>query len=485
MTKQSVRSICPLPSRRDFLRTIGTGAAVLTLTGSRCSQSPKKRPNILFILADDLGYGDPGCYGQQVIRTPNIDSLAAEGMRFTQHYAGSTVCAPSRASLMTGLHTGHTRIRGNHEIKPMGQYPLAETDLTMAELLQQNGYRTGLIGKWGLGYPGSSGTPNKKGFDYFFGYLCQRHAHNYYPEFLFRNADRIPLEGNRIADPRPDGAGVAVERTTYAPDLFVREALNFLETSGDKPFFLMLTFTLPHANNEAGDKGMEIPDYGAYAETDWPDAQKGHAAMISRLDRDVGTILEKLRDLGLEDDTLVIFSSDNGPHREGGADPDFFHSSGPLRGIKRDLYEGGIRVPMIARWPHQIQPGAVSGHISAFWDMMPTFAEAAGLPAPAAIDGVSFLPLLLGHPEKQREHKYLYWEFPVLGGRQAIRMGKWKAVRLNVSENPDAPIQLFDLEKDIGETTDISGQHPDLIQTFKRLFVDARNESELFPLFPL
>ena len=302
-------------TRRSFLKTLALSSAALTLPGTICSVLKTKKPNIIYILADDLGYGDVGCYGQRQIQTPNIDRLAAEGIRFTQHYAGSTVCAPSRACLMTGIHTGHVRIRGNYKIQPMGQYPLANEDFTIAELLQKAGYTTGLIGKWGLGYPGSSGIPNKQGFEYFFGYLSQTHAHNYYPEFLFRNKDRIIVEGNKIAEPRPDGAGVAIERNVYSHDLFVQEALNFIETPRSNPFFLMLTLTIPHANNEAGDKGMEVPDYGSYADKDWPDAQKGHAAMISRMDRDIGRIMERLKTMGIAENTMVIFSSDNGPHR--------------------------------------------------------------------------------------------------------------------------------------------------------------------------
>jgi len=365
----------------------------------------------------------------------------------------------------------------------MGQYPLAEKDITVAELMQQAGYSTGLIGKWGLGYPESSGTPNKQGFDYFFGYLCQRHAHNYYPEFLFPNEKRIPIEGNKIAEPRPDGAGVATERNIYSHDLFVKEALDFLERSSTKPFFLMLTLTIPHANNEARDKGMEVPDYGAYADKDWPDAQKGYAAMISRLDRDIGKIMEKLQYLNIKKNTIVIFTSDNGPHREGGADPDFFDSNGPLRGIKRDLYEGGIRVPMIAHWPEKIKQGAVSDHISAFWDMKPTFTDIAEVETPEDIDGISLLPSFIGEIAKQKKHSYLYWEFPVRGGSQAIRMGEWKAIRLNVSEDRNAPIQLYNLDMDIGETTDVADKNPDVVATMETIFKEARTESEAFKLF--
>ena len=311
-----------------------------------------KKPNIIFILCDDLGYGDLGCYGQKMIKTPCIDKMASEGLKFTQHYAGSTVCAPSRCVLMTGLHTGHAYIRANRETKPMGQTPLPADTVTVASLLKRAGYKTALIGKWGLGGPGSTGEPRRQGFDYFFGYLCQRHAHNYYPEFLFRNEKRVPLPGNVVGEKwrkRGDGAGVAVKRTTYSHDLFIREALSFIEKNRNGPFFLYLALTIPHANNEAGRNGMEVPELEPYTKgTDWPSPQKAHASMITRMDRDVGKILKRLRELGIHKKTVVFFSSDNGPHAEGGANPKFFRSAGPLRGFKRDLYEGGIRVPFIA-----------------------------------------------------------------------------------------------------------------------------------------
>jgi len=378
-------------TRRGFLHAAGL-AAVSAMVPGGCRSGRLKRiarpdqPNIIFILADDLGYGDLGCYGQQVIQTPNIDRMAAEGMLFTDAYAGSTVCAPSRCSLMTGLHTGHAYVRGNRESKPMGQLPLPEGTVTISTLLKSRGYQTGLIGKWGLGGPGSSGAPNNQGFDYFFGYLCQRHAHNYYPEFLFRNAERVPL-ANEVAGDRADGAGVATEKVEYSHDLFVDEALQFVERHRYEPFFLYLALTIPHANNEAGRAGMEVPSYGPYADADWPEPQKGHAAMITRMDGDVGRLLDKLKDLGIDGDTLVLFTSDNGPHREGGADPAFFHSSGPLRGIKRDLYEGGVRVPLIARWPGRVPAGSGTDHVCAFWDFLPTFCDLAGAIPPDDSDG--------------------------------------------------------------------------------------------------
>jgi arylsulfatase A-like enzyme len=429
-------------------------------------------------MADDLGYGDLGCYGQKRIKTPNIDWLAREGMRFTDHYAGSTVCAPSRCSMMTGLHTGHARVRGNYKTPPMGQYPLREDDLTVAQLLKQAGYTTGLIGKWGLGGPGSSGVPAKKGFDYFYGYLCQTHAHNYYPDFLYKNGQRIPVEGNVMTKPRrPDGAGVAAEKKHYSHDLFCEDALSFIETHKAEPFFLFLALTIPHANNQAGDKGMEVPDLGIYKDMDWPEPQKGHAAMISRMDRDVGRIMDKLKALGIDDNTLVMFTSDNGPHHEGGTDPGFNDSNGPLSGIKRDLYEGGIRVPMIARWPGKISSGTTSAHVSAFWDYLPTFSELAGVPVPGAVDGISLAPALLG--KTQKEHDYLYWEFHE--GRtsaQAVRQGKWKAVR----KGPKAATELYDLAADIGETSNVADANRDVVTEVDRIFTKARTEHEIWSL---
>jgi len=322
--------------------------ALIVLTAAAAAQTG---PNIIFILADDLGYGDLSCYGQRKFKTPNIDRLAAEGMRFTQYYAGSTVCAPSRSALMTGQHTGHTRIRGN------ARHPLLPEDVTVAEVLKSARYKTALIGKWGLGEAGTTGVPNRQGFDYFFGYLNQRHAHNYYPTFLWRNEERIKLR-NVVPDEDNEGAGNSTNRVDYTHDLMAEESLKFIEQNRRGPFFLYLAFTIPHANNEAGKMGMEVPDLGEFGNNDWPDQEKAKAAMIARMDRDVGRLMALLKKLGIDDKTLVFFTSDNGPHREGGADPDFFDSNGPLRGIKRDMYEGGIRVPMIARWPKRIKARA-------------------------------------------------------------------------------------------------------------------------------
>jgi len=433
------------------------------------------RPNIIYILVDDLGYGDLGCYGQNRIRTPNIDRMAAEGMRFTDHYAGSTVCAPSRCCLMTGLHTGHAWVRAN------GRLPLRPADVTVAELLKGAGYTTGIIGKWGLGEADTTGIPNRQGFDHWFGYLNQRHAHNYYPEFLWDNEEKVALK-NKVIDKGRLG-GVATERVDYSHDLFAARALRFVEDHRHQPFFLYLALTIPHANNEAGNEGMEVPSYAPYEDKTWPDAQKGHAAMITRMDRDIGRLLDRLKDLGLDEKTLVIFTSDNGPHKEGGADPTFFKSSGPLRGYKRALYEGGIRVPMIARWPGRIEAGAQSDHISAFWDFLPTCCDLAGIETPAGLDGISMLPTLVGRSADQRRHPYLYWEFHEQGKRQAIRWGRWKAVRNNVRAQPDGPLELYDLAEDLGEQNDVSSGHPEIVLKIEGLLAGARVPSQRWP-FP-
>lgn len=464
---------------------VGAGAAALALPGCGGNSTlwgqghSGGKPNIIFILADDLGYGDLGCYGQQKIKTPNLDRMAAEGMRFTQHYAGSTVCAPSRCSLMTGLHTGHCRVRANSRVL------LEPEDVTVAEILKSAGYATGIIGKWGVGHPPPPGDPKRNGFDYFFGYLNMVHAHNYYPEFLWRNEDKVVLDDNELAAGYKGEQGWSWRQGTYSHDLFTAEALRFVDVFKDEPFFLYLAYTIPHANNEGGrhiGNGMEVPDYGIYKDRDWADPKKGHAAMISRMDRDIGTLLAKLRELGIEDNTLVMFASDNGPHEEGGADPAFFDSSGPLTGIKRDVYEGGIRVPLIARWPGKIKQGSVSDHISAFWDFLPTAAELAGAPAPEKTDGISMVPTLLGQPGRQKEHEYLYWEFHERGGKQAVRMGDFKAVRLNVHKDPNGPIELYNLADDIGERHNIASEHPDVIARIEPIFKTARTDTERWPI---
>jgi len=456
-------------TRRQMLGVLGLGAGLATGRSAVAADVPARRPpNVVFILADDLGYGDLGCYGQQLIHTPNLDRMARDGLRFTQCYSGSTVCAPSRCCLMTGLHTGHARIRGNANV------PLEPDDLTVAEVMRAAGYRTALVGKWGLGEPDTTGVPTRKGFDEFFGYLNQTHAHNYYPEYLWRNEQREPLPGNTDNPNRP---GVCTQCATYSNDLFTTEALNFLERAKDGPFFLYLAYTVPHTNNEKGrdtGDGMEVPDYGPYDKEPWPNPQKGHAAMITRLDDYVGRVLAKLAELGIDDETAVFFSSDNGTHKEGGADPAFFHSSGPLRGIKRDLYDGGIRVPLIARWPGHIRSG-VNESVCAFWDFLPTAADLAGAPpVQAPHDGISIVPALLegaALPERT-----LYWEFHERGFTRAVRMGKWKGVV------PDAgPMELFDLDNDLSETTNVAADHPDVVAQIEAYLRTARTPSTRWP----
>lgn len=457
------------PGRLIRLQIIACLTLFLGLTNfaaCRADSSPH-RPNILFILADDLGYGDLGCYGQKQIRTPNIDRLAAQGMRFTQCYAGSTVCAPSRCTLMTGKHTGHCTVRGNSLV------PLRPEDVTVAEVLKAAGYATGLIGKWGLGEPGTTGVPNRKGFDYFYGYLNQVHAHNYYPDYLWKNEQKVPLAGNVVKN------NVATQRAQYAPDRFTREALAFVEQHRMQPFFLYLAYTIPHANNERGKlegNGMEVPSDAPYANMPWPQTEKNHAAMITRLDADVGRLMKRLQELQLDEQTIVFFSSDNGPHKEGGADPQFFHSVGPLRGYKRDLYEGGIRVPMLARWPGKIRAGTVREQAWAFWDFLPTAADLVGSSAPEGLDGLSTVPTLLG-TGRQRQHDFLYWEFHERGFQQAVRMGDWKGIR-----NTAGTLELYDLTSDIGETKNVADKHPDVVAKIEAYLKGARTSSEQWPI---
>jgi arylsulfatase A-like enzyme len=455
------------PSRALF--ALAALAISLVFCAASDAQDAARKPNVIFILADDLGYGDLGSYGQQKIKTPNLDRMAREGKRFTQFYAGSTVCAPSRCVLMTGLHTGHCYIRGNAKTN------LRPEDVTVAEVMKSAGYRNGLTGKWGLGHEGSDGVPTRQGFDYFFGYLDQTHAHNYYPTFLLRNEERVKLR-NVVPDEGPVGQGVATVKVDYSHDLIAKEALDFIDREKDKPFFLYLAMTLPHANNEAKKDGMEVPDLADYGGLDWPERQKQHASMISRMDADVGRVLERLKRHGIDDHTLVLFSSDNGPHREGGNDPDFADSNGPLRGIKRDLHDGGIRVPMIARWPGKIPAGTTSQHIGYFGDLLPTLAEVAGAKVDVKHDGLSFLPELLGR--EQKSHEFLYWEFYEGGSAQAVRKGDWKAIARPFG----GPIQLYDLSKDVGEQTDVAAKNPEVVAAMRAMMEKAHIPSPLWTI---
>lgn len=474
----------------QLIRSIQASRFLFTLVGlflilstSKCtnegaSDTPPL-PNIIYIMADDLGYGDLGIYGQQQIKTPRLDQMASQGMRFTNFYAGSTVCAPSRSVLMTGRHVGRNQIRGNREVKPMGQQALRAETVTLAEVLKGAGYTTALIGKWGLGAPDSEGEPRKQGFDYFFGYLGQRHAHNYYPEFLFRNEERVLLPGNVLPEPkREDGAGKAIQKTTYSHDLIAEEALDFIEANHEQPFYLQLTLTIPHANNEGGVEGMEVPDYGVYADKDWPEPQKGLAAMITRMDRDIGNILDQLDELGIAENTIVFFTSDNGPHAEGGNDPDYFDSNGMLRGKKRDLYEGGIRVPLIAKWPGHIAPGSISDHIGYFGDFMATMADLSNSEIPDDLDSISLLPTLTSNGQ-QPAHDFLYWEFYEQGSRQAVRQGPWKAIRQPMFTGD---IELYNLDSDLAETKDVAADHQDIVESMATLMAAAHEPDSLWTI---
>lgn len=452
------------------------GAQPLTAPQPQPTRPPApRRPNIIFILADDLGYGDLGCYGQTKIKTPNLDRLAAEGMRFTDFYAGSTVCAPSRCALMTGLHTGHCLIRGNANVALRGE------DITVAQLLKDSGYHTGLIGKWGLGNENTSGVPQKKGFDEFAGYLDQTHAHNYYTDYLWRFDPRSGFDDKMLL---PENQGL--EKKLYTPDLFAKAALQFVrinkqtDLNHHRPFFLEWATIIPHANNEEGRRtgnGMQVPTDAPYSDESWPQPEKNKAAMITRLDADVGRLLDTLQQLKMDEETIIFISSDNGPHKEGGVDPAFFQSSGPLRGFKRDLYEGGIRVPLIVRWPGKIKPGQVSNSAFAFWDFLPTALEIAGVKPPRDIDGISFLPTLLGKAQTN-QHPALYWEFHERGFQQAARMGDWKAVRLTA----DGPLELYNLKTEPGEKTNVADQNPQVVAKMEAYLKSARTESDHWPI---
>lgn len=468
--------------RRTFLKTASAcPAMVSSYAALACAKEQEKKPNIILIVADDLGYNDLGCYGQQKILTPNLDRLAAEGMKFTQFYSGQTVCAPSRCVLMTGKHTGHAYIRNNREVQPEGQEPIPEETWTIAKMLKEQGYATGAFGKWGLGPVGSSGDPNKQGFDLFFGYNCQRHAHNYYPRYLYRNEKQIPLPGN--------DRGLTGEH--YAPDLMIEEALTFIDENKDKPFFLYYPTPVPHlalqvpedSLNEYKGKWDDPPYDGKSGYLPHPHPKAAYAAMITRMDRDIGRMVETIKALGLDENTIILFSSDNGPTYLRGPDTDFFDSAGPLRGKKGDLYEGGIRVPFIARWKGKIQPNTTSDHISAFWDILPTIAELTGGVLREEIDGISLLPTLLNQ-EAQNRHDFLYWEFNGYDGQLAVRMGQWKGIRTNLNKkDADHSIQLYDLTNDLSETNNVADEHPSVVATIERILVKAHERSVVFP-FP-
>lgn len=491
---------------------------VIFIYTSSCQTNDKQKnskPNIIYILADDLGYGELGCYGQELIETPNIDRLAENGIRFTQHYSGSPVCAPSRCVLLTGKHTGHAYIRGNDEWKERGptwdylemfndstlegQRPIPKGTPTIGRLLQQAGYKTGVVGKWGLGAPHTAGIPNKQGFDFFYGYNCQRQAHTFYPLHLYKNENRVYLNNDTVkpgtrleidADPYDIESYEKYSLNDYSADLMYGELINFMDKNKDVPFFMYWATPIPHMPLQAPQKwvdhyvkkfGDEDPYTGrkGYFPHRYPHA--AYAAMVSYLDEQVGLLVDKLKELGIYENTLIIFTSDNGPTFNGGTDSPWFNSGGIFdsqygRG-KGFLYEGGIRVPMIASWPGHISPGTTSDHISAFWDVMPTLCEITGTVPPDDTDGISFLPSLLGKG-KQVEHNHMYWEFPQYNGQQAVRLGKWKGIRGNIFKG-NREIELYNLEEDIKELNNVSKQHPDIVKKIEEIMVQEHESPEI------
>lgn len=455
-------------------------------------ENESRKPNIIYILADDLGFGDLGAYGQEKIETPNLDRLAKQGILFENHYTGSTVCAPSRSSWLTGLHTGHTPIRGNKELKPEGQEPMPDSLFTIGKLMKASGYKTAAFGKWGLGFIETTGDPINQGFDYFFGYNCQRIAHRYFPEYLWENQEKYPLKGNDWTN-----------KETYAQDVIHEKTMAFLEENKEDQFFMFVPLVAPHAELVVPDDeifqkyrrkfGEEKPyvgkkgaDYGPdlevikYQSQEYPRAT--YASMVERIDRYVGEILNKIDELGLADDTIIMFASDNGPHREGGNDPDFFNSNGPFRGYKRDLYEGGVRTPFIVKWPGVIKPSTITNHVSAFWDVLPTLADIVGYKKIGKIDGISFLPTLKGD-RNQKVHEFLYWEFVEQGGKQAVRKGDWKAVKLNVRSESKTTIELYNLKLDISEKKNLANQFPEIVKEMLEVMDSQHVSNPVYPLY--
>lgn len=493
--------------------------AGLAVTFAGCSannNSLSKKPNIIFILGDDLGYADLGCYGQKIIETPNIDALAKNGIRFTNYYSGSPVSAPSRCVLLTGKHSGHSFIRGNHEWAERGpvwdfikmeenpslegQYPIPDETVTFSKVLQQTGYKTGCVGKWGLGAPGTGGVPNKQGFDFFFGYNCQRQAHTYYPQHLWRNEEIVKLN-NKFTVPRTtdlDGDGDPLKIESYArynledysPELMLTEALGFMESAGDKPFFLHFTTTIPHVPMQApaewvekyhekiGDEKPYLGEKG-YFPCRYPMAT--YAAMVSYLDFQVGAIVQRLKDLGLYENTLIIISSDNGPVTTGGAVSTFFENAKPFnqnaKRLKGTVYEGGIHVPLIVSWPSKIKKAKVTDHICAAWDIFPTFCDVSGAKHPEGLDGISILPTLI-NKGKQAEHKFLYWEFPEGRGQQAVRLDNWKGIR-DSTRNGNMKVMLFNLENDITESSDIASENPEIVNQIEQIMISEHQQPEV------
>lgn len=459
-------------SRGAMIFAAGTSVLMATSLSAVSKTQKAEKPNIVFILADDMGIGDVGCYGQKMIETPNIDALAKAGLRFTSHYAGSTVSAPSRCCLMTGKHTGHSYIRGNKGAGGGFDYPLASGEVTVAEILKSHGYATACVGKWGLGGVGSEGHPNNQGFDYFFGYLGQGAAHNYYPDFLYENSEKVMLDGN-----------------VYSHFMIMDKGLDFIKEHYEEPFFAYFAVTPPHAD-------LDYPDLsqydGCFDEVPYvnkakngrgyksqPKPRAAYASMVSEVDRNVGEVVSLLDSLGILENTIVIFSSDNGVHTVGGHDPDYFDSNGPFRGYKRDLYEGGVRTPFVVRWDAHIEPGTETEHISAFWDFLPTVCDIVGEKKPERTDGISYLPTLTGKG-RQKEHQYIYYEFYEKGGRQSVLKDGWKLVRLNMSNPDKSKEELYYLPDDISESRDLAGDYPEKVSELRSLAGSVRTESEIF-----
>ncbi len=506
-----------MKTHRSLLSLFVIGVAI-AWPSPPAGEAAEDAPNIVYILADDLGYAELGCYGQEKIKTPNIDRLAREGMRFTEHYCGNAVCAPSRCSLMTGKHPGHAYIRSNRKAKLpddlmekyglefSGQEPIPDAEITIAEMLKQKGYATAAVGKWGLGHFGTTGDPNRQGFDLFFGYNCQGHAHSFYPGHLWHNDQKVKLDNDPPvpghaklpagADPNDPASYAPFKGTDYSPDRMIDVALRFIRENKDGPFFLYFPSTIPHLALHIPEEELK-PYLGKWDETPFVGGgytphrtpRAAYAAMISRLDKDVGRIMALLEELRLDKNTLVMFSSDNGTtHLEKEVDYEFFKSVGPLRGLKGSLYEGGIRVPMIARWPGKIKPSTVTDHVSAFWDVLPTVAEVTGTEPPEGVDGISFAPTLLGRPHEQKQHEYLYWEFPGYGGQQAVRMGDWKAVRQEMLRRTSADplkIELYNLKDDVGESRDVAAEHPEIVARMRKIMEAEHVPSKLFPMRPI
>lgn len=450
------------------------------------SQAGQRPANIIYIMADDLGIGDIGSFGQSIIRTPNIDRLANTGIKFTDHYAGTSVCAPSRCVLMTGIDMGRAVIRGNMQWEPHGQMPLPDSSLTVAEALKEAGYVTGMFGKWGLGISGTEGDPNRQGWDEFYGYTDQVLAHNYYPEYLVNNGKRIPLNNTvKYLDSTAWHGGYgsySTGQSVYSNDLFTQKALSFIEAHRDTSFLLYLPYTIPHDNGEApvGSR-QEVPDLKRFEDMDWPSERKGYAAMVERLDDYVGQITQLIDSLGLSENTLIVFTSDNGPMQEYRGFPAFFDSNGPYRGGKRDVTEGGLRMPFVARWTGTIAPGTVTNPPSAFHDFLPTACDIAGAKTPEGLTGQSYLPVLKG--QEQAPPEYLYFAFYEQGKKQAIRKGQWKALRNDVFDQTDAPWESYNLNEDPGETNNLAAAHPEVVKELAKLAKEAHHTDANWPLF--